>query len=90
VALATCLEPSAPPVETLEGHARAMEVPLYQIFYDSETTEPKELKLSKSAAAKLSGKDVMMISRLSQLVSRMDKRNERLLVGLAQKLAAQK
>jgi hypothetical protein len=48
------------------------------------------LKLSKIAAAKLSGKDVMMISRLSQLVSRMDKRNERLLVGLAQKLAAQK
>jgi hypothetical protein len=44
-------------------------------------------KLPKIAATKLAGKDVSVVSRLRQLVSRMDGRDEKLLVGFAQKLA---
>ncbi len=77
-----------PAIETLEKMARAMEVPLYQIFYDSDNAEPTELKLPRRASLKLSGKDAFIVSRLSELVSRMDERSKKLLVGFAQKLAA--
>lgn len=79
---------TVPPVETLEKYAHALEVPLYQIFFDSGSGEAKELKLPKSAAAKVSKKDAAVVSRLSQLVSRMEDRDKKLLVGFAQKLAA--
>jgi transcriptional regulator with XRE-family HTH domain len=79
---------TVPAIETLEKMARAMEVPLYQIFFDSENGEPKELKLPKGAAMKLSGKDAKVMSRLSKFVSRMDDRHKKLLVGFAQKMAA--
>lgn len=73
-------------IDTLDKMTRAMEVPLYQIFFESENGEPKELKLPKSAAEKLSGKDASVISRLSRLVSNMDDRDKRLSGGFAQKL----
>src|ERR1700749_265868 len=60
---------TVPAVETLEKFARAMEVPLYQIFLDSES-EPKELKLPRQKAAKLSAQDSEVLSRLSKLVGR--------------------
>lgn len=79
---------TVPAIETLEKMARAMEVPLYQIFCDSQNGQPEELKLPKAASVKLSGKDASLISRLSRLVSRMDDKDKRLLVGMAHKLAA--
>src|SRR5580704_13382015 len=78
---------TVPSVETLEKYARALEVPLYQIFFDSENGEAKELKLPKRAGAKISKKDASLGARLSQLVSHMDARDKKLLVGFAQKLA---
>jgi transcriptional regulator with XRE-family HTH domain len=79
---------TVPAIETLEKMARAMEIPLYQIFFESNGhKEPQELKSPKSAAVKLSGKDANVISRLSRLVGRMDDRDKRLLVGMAQKFA---
>jgi transcriptional regulator with XRE-family HTH domain len=80
---------TVPAIETLEKMARAMEIPLYQIFFDSDG-DAKELKLPKHGTAKLSGKDTAVISRLSALVSRMDERDKKLLVGFAQKLAGRK
>lgn len=79
---------TVPAIETLEKMARAMEVPLYQIFFDSQSRKPEELQIPKSAAVKLSGKDASVISRLSHLVSRMDDWDKQLLVGFAQKLAS--
>jgi transcriptional regulator with XRE-family HTH domain len=79
---------TVPAIETLEKMARAMEVPLYQIFFDTDGGDPKELALPKSATAKLSRRDASVISRLSKLVGRMDDRNKKLLVGFAQKLVA--
>jgi transcriptional regulator with XRE-family HTH domain len=79
---------TVPSVETLEKYARALEVPLYQIFFDSQDRKPEELELPKNAATKVSKKDASVVARLSQLVSRMDARDKKLLVGFAQKLAA--
>lgn len=78
---------TVPAIETLEKMARAMDVHLYQIFFDSQDGKPEELKLPKGAAMKLSGKDANVIARLTGLVSRMEDRDKKLLVGFAQKLA---
>ena len=69
--------------------AHAMEIELYQLFFEGNGREqPQELRLAKPSAAKLSGKDAAVISRLSRFVSRMDERNKKILVGIARKMAA--
>jgi transcriptional regulator with XRE-family HTH domain len=78
---------TVPAIETLEKLARAMEIELYQLFFESNS-KPQELNLPKSAAAKLTGKDSAVVGRISKLVSRMDDRDKRLLVNFAQKLTA--
>jgi transcriptional regulator with XRE-family HTH domain len=79
---------TVPSIETLEKYAHALEVPLYQIFFNSKNGDAKELKLPKRAATKVSNKDAAVVSRLSQLVTRMDDGDKKLLLGFAQKLAA--
>ena len=78
---------TVPAIETLEKMARAMDVDLYQIFYNAENGQPKELKLPKRENVKLSSKDANILARLSTLVPRMGDRDKTLLVGFAQKMA---
>jgi transcriptional regulator with XRE-family HTH domain len=79
---------TVPSLETLEKYARAMEIELYQLFFDSNQKEPQELGLPGPAAAKLSRKDAILLSRLGRMLVRMNDSDKHLLVGLAQKLAA--
>ena len=81
---------TVPTVETLEKMARAMDVQLYQIFFEPNgSREPKALNLTDVPAQKdLSDNDAAVVSRLAHLVRRMDSRDKKLLVGVAQKLAA--
>ena len=80
---------TVPTVETLEKMARAMDVQLYQIFFEPNGSgEPKALNLTDVAQKDLSGNDAAVVSRLAHLVLRMDSRDKQLLVGVAQKLAA--
>lgn len=80
---------TVPSVETLEKMARAMEIELYQVFFESNPKEgPKELKLPERQAPRLSRKDTNVVSRIGHFVGRMDDRDKKLLVGFAQKLAA--
>jgi transcriptional regulator with XRE-family HTH domain len=81
---------TVPSVETLEKIARAMDVHLYQVFFEADgQKEPKLLDLPEAPRQKsLSGKDAAVLSRLAGLVQRMDARDKKLLVGFAQKLAA--
>jgi transcriptional regulator with XRE-family HTH domain len=82
---------TVPAIETLEKLARAMEVPLYQLFYDGE--EPPELpNLPKRRSADdiawgSSGKDARTLSRFRRLLGRIDEPNRRLLMYMAQKMA---
>ena len=78
---------TVPAIEMLEKMARAMDVDLYQIFYNAENGQPKELKLSKRENVKLSSKDANILARLSTLIPRMGDRDKTLLVGFAQKMA---
>ncbi len=82
---------TVPAIETLEKLARALEVPLYQLFYDGG--EPPELphlprrKTADEIAWGSSGKEARFLSRLRRLMGRLDEGDRRLLFFMAQKLA---
>ena len=85
---------TVPSIETLEKMARALDVPLYQLFYDGE--EPPKLPnlpKRKTEADLLwgsSGKDARLLTIFRLLLSRMAESNRRLLLHMAQKMAKTK
>lgn len=82
---------TVPAVETLEKMARALEVPLYQLFYDGE--KPPELpnlprrKTSAEIVWGSSGKEARFLNKFRQLLSRVKEGDRRLLLFMAQKMA---
>jgi transcriptional regulator with XRE-family HTH domain len=82
---------TVPAIETLEKMARALEVPLYQLFYDGE--EPPVLpnllkrKSSDEDAWGSSGKDARYLNKLRRLIGKSDDDKRKLLLHMAQKMA---
>ena len=79
---------TVPAVETLEKFARALEVPVYQIFYDGEKPpKPRGLpnKTDKTAFGS-TGKDARWLSKFRRLLGRIDDKDRRLLMYMAQKI----
>src|SRR5690242_14143074 len=80
---------TVPAIETLEKIVHAMEIPLYQIFYENPNgKEPEMLKVPSRSDLNLSRKDAGIVTRLSGLVSRMNDKDKAILVSMATKLAA--
>lgn len=82
---------TVPVIETLEKLAHAMELPLYQFFFDGEEPPvipnlPKR-KGADDTAWGSNGKDALLLRRFRQILSRTDERNRQLLLHMAQKLA---
>ncbi len=83
---------TVPAIETLEKLARALEVPLYQLFYDGE--EPPELpnlpkrKSSDDVVWGSSGKEARFLHKLRRLMGRIEEPDRKLLLYMAQKLSA--
>jgi transcriptional regulator with XRE-family HTH domain len=82
-----------PAIETIEKFARALEVPLYQLFYDGEEP-PKLAALPKrkgdDTAWGHSGKEARALNRFRSLLSRMDVRDTKLLLLAAQQMASKR
>ncbi len=82
---------TVPSIETLEKMARALEVPMYQLFYDGE--EPPKLpnlpkrKSSDEIAWGSSGKDGRYLSKLRRLLGKSDEQDRKLILLMAQKMA---
>ena len=82
---------TVPAVETLEKFARALEVPMYQLFYEGE--EPPKLpnlpkrKTGADIAWGSKGKDARMLTKFCRLFSRTKESDLRLLFFMAQKMA---
>jgi transcriptional regulator with XRE-family HTH domain len=85
---------TVPSVETLEKFARALEVPMYQLFYDGE--EPPKLPnlLKRKSADDIlwsnSGKDANMLAKFCRLLGRMKDDDRKVLFFMAQKMAKRK
>jgi len=82
---------TVPAIETLEKFARALEVPMYQLFYEGE--EPPALpNLPKCKSANdivwvSKGKDARMLAKFCRLFSRTNEGDLKLLFFVAQKMA---
>ncbi len=82
---------TVPSIETLEKLARALEVPLYQLFYDSE--EPPQLpnlperKTADEIAWGSSPEEARFLNRMARLLERLNENDRRLLLHMAQRMA---
>jgi transcriptional regulator with XRE-family HTH domain len=81
---------TVPAIETLEKMARALEIPMYQLFYDGEAP-PKLPNLPKRKSDEdawgSSGKDARYLNKLRNLIGKSDADDRRLLLHMAQKMA---
>ncbi len=83
---------TVPAIETLEKLARALEVPLYQLFYEGD--EPPKLpsllkrKTSDDIVWGSSGKNGIYLHKLVKCLSKATDSDRKLLLSLAQKVAA--
>jgi len=85
---------TVPAIETIEKLARALEVPMYQVFYDGD--KPPELpNLPKRKSADdivwgSSGKDARYLNKLRRLLAKTEEENRKLIMYMAQKMAGTK
>jgi transcriptional regulator with XRE-family HTH domain len=82
---------TVPAVETLEKFAHALEVPMYELFYDGEeppslTNLPKR-KSADDIAWGSTGKDARWLYKFRRLLSRTEEGDRKLLMFMAQKMA---
>ena len=85
---------TVPAVETIEKFARALEVPMYQLFYD-ENKPPELPNLPKRRTADdivwgSTGKDARYLAKFRRLLGRTTERDRNLLLSIAQKIAVKK
>jgi transcriptional regulator with XRE-family HTH domain len=89
---------TVPAVETLEKFARALEVPMYQLFYEGGYPPelphlPKRKRVNGSgngAEWGSKGKDARLVAKFCRLFSRMEKDDLALVILTAQRLANRK
>jgi transcriptional regulator with XRE-family HTH domain len=81
---------TVPAVETLEKFARALEVPVYQLFYDGDKPPKLPNMPKRKGAASVwgtSGKDAGLLQQFRQLLSRTDESDRKLVLHMARKMA---
>jgi len=81
---------TVPSVETLEKMARALEIPLYQLFYDGSKKPPVLKVPDTSNDWGTEGKDAQMLLRFRTLLGRTDDADVKLLLFMAQKMSQRK
>ena len=85
---------TTPSIETLEKLSRALEVPLYQMFYEGSTpAKPLVVPRQKDAASEdwgFSGKWAVFLNRIRGFLSEMEEDDRKLLLGVAVKMARRK
>jgi transcriptional regulator with XRE-family HTH domain len=82
-----------PSIETLERIASALEIPLYQLFYEGDEPPPlpnlskrkstEDLVLDEEAQ-----KELRFFEKVKRLLGRINERDRQLLLYMAQKLAS--
>jgi len=81
---------TVPGVETLEKWARALGMPLYGLFYDGEGP-PQPLKLSSENVQELWGDsepESQALDELRQSLAKMNERQRKILLSLAERMAS--
>jgi transcriptional regulator with XRE-family HTH domain len=83
---------TVPAVETLEKFARALEVPMYELFYEGDEP-PKPPKLPKDKTGNewgAKGEDARLVAQFCRLFGRMEKEDLTMVMFIARKMAKRK
>ncbi|HEV2492377.1 MAG TPA: helix-turn-helix transcriptional regulator [Terriglobia bacterium] len=83
---------TVPSLETLERLASALEIPLYQLFYEGDEPPPLPNLSKRQSTEELvldeeSEKELRFFEKVRRLTSRIDDKDRQLLLYMAQKLA---
>lgn len=82
---------TVPAIETLEKLARALEIPLYQLFYDGEEPpQPLALPILRNSGNPVwgsTGKEARFLGKLRRLLSKTDDQDRQFILHLARKVA---
>jgi transcriptional regulator with XRE-family HTH domain len=82
---------TVPSIATLEKFAAAFKVPLYRFFYDGKEP-PVKLDLPRTKTSEsgwgAKGRGLEYLREFAKALSRIDERHRRLLMGVAQRMAA--
>lgn len=81
---------TVPSIETLEKFARALEVPMYQLFYDGENPPMPETAKTADDGWGSSGRDARTLDRFRRLFGRTNKADQKLLLFVALKMSQRK
>ena len=82
---------TVPAIETMEKMARALEIPMYQLFYDGD--EPPKLtdlpkrKSSDAIAWGSTGKGARYLNKLRRVLGKTDEEHRKLVMHMAKKMA---
>ena len=82
---------TVPAIETMEKMARALEIPMYELFYEGE--EPPKLpslpnrKSSDDIAWGSTGKDARYLNKLRRVLGKTDEEHRKLVMHMAKKMA---
>jgi transcriptional regulator with XRE-family HTH domain len=77
---------TVPSIDTLQKYAQALEIPLYQLFYDGEEA-PKKIKGLDLDGSKLSNSERREIESLGRKFTKLKERDKGLVRLLVAKLA---
>ena len=83
---------TVPSIETIEKLARALEIPLFQVFYDEEA-DPALMQLpdritEDQVTAGRSPEQMRFMRRMAQLFHQLSETDRQLLLAAAQRMAA--
>jgi transcriptional regulator with XRE-family HTH domain len=81
---------TVPSIETLEKMARALEVPMYVLFYDGEKPPAPDVPKRGGDGWGSSGRDARTLGRFRRLLRRTSKDDQKLLLFVAQKMSQRK
>ena len=84
---------TVPSIETLERLASALEIPLYQLFYEGDEPPPlpnlsKRRTTEELALDDVSEKEMRFFDKVKRLLGRISEKDRQLLLYMAQKLAS--
>lgn len=84
---------TVPSIETLERLASALEMPLYQLFYEGDEVPPlpnlsKRRTTEELAHDKEAEKENRFFEKVQRLLARINEKDRRLLLYMAQKMAS--
>jgi transcriptional regulator with XRE-family HTH domain len=81
---------TVPAIETLEKMARALEVPLYQLFYDGDQPPKLPNLLKGKPTGEIAwgsvGKDARFLTKLTRVLGKANEADRKIILFMAQKM----